>query len=941
MDRGASEDVPVLIVGGSLVGLSAALFLRWHGVDVLAVERHAGTAINARAGHFHLRTVEILRSAGLEDAVRRASEEQYPPDGGINNVESLAGREIANYFPNLNAGVEEFSPTVRLFINQDALEPILRARAAELGARLRYRTECTSLDQDADGVTAVVRDLERGTESSVRARYVIAADGNRSPVRERLGIGMRGHGLLSHSITIYFRALTDLGPLLAGRNQGVHYVTNPLMRGFLRLDRSGNAGFLVVNLVGDTSRPEVIAAFPSAPWANVAEGITEQRALELLRAAIGVPDIGVVIDNIATWRAEANCADRFGDGRVFLAGDAAHVVPPNGGYGATPACRTRTTWPGSWRSRWPEWPGPGCWIRMTPNGAPSETSRSSRPSPVTSRGWPPTWGRRTRSRWWTTSRWRSGTATTPPPWYSNRAARRCTSTPGSLRADPGPGRRTFSSTATARGCPRWTCSAGTSCCWPGPRALPGRLRRWPWPAGSGWASTRTWWGEPGWPTRRAASPGRTGSRRPEPCWCDRTASWAGGPLKRPAHPNRLSGRRFRRCCAGETAGHELRVRKAKEGPLMAHVYRADTVGSLLRPQYLKLAREQFEAGQLAAAAYKEIEDRAVDQAIAMQEAVGLDVVTDGELRRHTFIDQLTEQVEGLTLDPGDGDSDHVPVPFHDESGALESVFTIPLSITSKLRRRRMMTVEEYSYARARARRPVKVTLPSPLMLFLVWSLRRSRDAYRDPFELFADGLRLMREEAEELARLGCRYIQVDAPDFGQLVDQTQRDAWERAGISVDRVFSEGADMLNEVAGIPGVTFGLHLCRGNYDSDWISSGTYETISKQLFRRAANYDVLLLEYDDERSGSFSALSDVPDDKVVVLGMVSSKLGTMEPANQLAARIREASGFFPREQLALSTQCGFASAGPGNAISEDAQENKLRLVAEVADRVWPTGG
>src|SRR5215472_9765786 len=123
MDRGASEDVPVLIVGGSLVGLSAALFLRWHGVEVLAVERHAGTAINVRAGHFHLRTVEILRSAGLEDAVRHKSQEQYPPDGGINNVESLAGREIANYFPNLNAGVEEFSLTVRLFINQDALEP--------------------------------------------------------------------------------------------------------------------------------------------------------------------------------------------------------------------------------------------------------------------------------------------------------------------------------------------------------------------------------------------------------------------------------------------------------------------------------------------------------------------------------------------------------------------------------------------------------------------------------------------------------------------------------------------------------------------------------------------------------------------------------------------------------------------------------------------------
>jgi 2-polyprenyl-6-methoxyphenol hydroxylase-like FAD-dependent oxidoreductase len=300
---------------------------------VLAVERHAGTAIQPRAGHFHLRTVEILRSAGLEDAVRRKSREQYPPDGGINNVESLAGREIANYFPNLNAGVDEFSPTIRLFINQDALEPILRARAEELGARLRYRAECVSLEQDANGVTAVIRNLDSGAETPVRAQYVVAADGNRSPTREMLGIGMRGHGLLSDSITIYFRAQADLGPLLRDRNQGVHYVTNPLMRGFFRLDRSGNAGFLVVNLVGDISRPEVVAAYPSAPWARVAERITPERALELLRAAIGVPGIPVVIENIAPWQAVADCADRFQDGRVFLAGDAAHVVPPNGGYG--------------------------------------------------------------------------------------------------------------------------------------------------------------------------------------------------------------------------------------------------------------------------------------------------------------------------------------------------------------------------------------------------------------------------------------------------------------------------------------------------------------------------------------------------------------------------------------------------------------------------------
>jgi 2-polyprenyl-6-methoxyphenol hydroxylase-like FAD-dependent oxidoreductase len=329
----AEEETSVLIVGGSLVGLSAAVLLSLHGIDSLTVERHTGTAIHPRAGHFHLRTMEILRSMGLEDAVRRKSEEQYHPDGGINNVESLAGREIASYFSNLNAGVAEFSPTVRVFINQDALEPILRARAAELGAQLRYRTECLSLEQDPEGVTALVRDLETGAERAIRARYVVAADGNRSPTRDRLTIGMHGHGLLSSSITIYFRAGADLTPLLADRNQGVIYVTNPVLRGFFRLDRSGNRGFLVVNLIGDTARPEIVAAYPEAPWARVADSITEARALELLRAAIGVPEIPVVIEDIASWRATADVADRYQDGRVFLAGDAAHVVPPNGGFG--------------------------------------------------------------------------------------------------------------------------------------------------------------------------------------------------------------------------------------------------------------------------------------------------------------------------------------------------------------------------------------------------------------------------------------------------------------------------------------------------------------------------------------------------------------------------------------------------------------------------------
>jgi 5-methyltetrahydropteroyltriglutamate--homocysteine methyltransferase len=367
---------------------------------------------------------------------------------------------------------------------------------------------------------------------------------------------------------------------------------------------------------------------------------------------------------------------------------------------------------------------------------------------------------------------------------------------------------------------------------------------------------------------------------------------------------------------------------------MSTLLRADTIGSLLRPEYLLRARARFEQGELAPADYKRVEDRAVDSAIAMQEGAGLDVVSDGELRRHTFIDQLLEAVEGLTPDP---ESDHIPVPFRDETGDVQSVFKVAMSVTEKLRRRRMMTTEEYAYARAVARRPVKVTLPSPLMLFLAWSPERSRAAYADPFELFADGLALMREEAQELARMGCTYIQVDAPDFGQLVDPSQQEVWDAAGIPVERVLSEGVDMLNELANVPGVTFGLHLCKGNYDSQWISAGGYESLSQRLFGRLPNYQRLLLEYENPRSGSFEPLTGVPDDKVVVLGLISSKFDDMETAEALLARIEDAARFYPRDQLAISTQCGFSSAGPGNAISEDAQARKLRLVAEVAQRAW----
>jgi methionine synthase II (cobalamin-independent) len=362
--------------------------------------------------------------------------------------------------------------------------------------------------------------------------------------------------------------------------------------------------------------------------------------------------------------------------------------------------------------------------------------------------------------------------------------------------------------------------------------------------------------------------------------------------------------------------------------------RADVVGSLLRPAYLGQARADLDAGRIDRAEFKRIEDRAVDQMVALQEGAGVEIVTDGEMRRVGFADQLWQAVEGLAhVDEREAAS----VPFHGPSKQDDLDFTVPARVVERIRRKRMLTVEEFSYVRGRARRPVKVTLPSPMLLFLLWSSEHSRPAYSDAFDLFADGVTLIREEAMALAELGCTHIQIDAPDLGQLADPAQREDWEGRGISPDRALSEGVDMVNAVADVPGVSFALHLCKGNFRSRWIAAGGYEALSKQVFPRVGNYDRIMLEYDDERSGSFEPLRDLPDDKIAVLGLVSTKHDAVESSDELAARVAEAGKFFPVEQMAVSTQCGFASIAVGNEISEAAQERKLRMVAEVARRVW----
>ncbi len=362
------------------------------------------------------------------------------------------------------------------------------------------------------------------------------------------------------------------------------------------------------------------------------------------------------------------------------------------------------------------------------------------------------------------------------------------------------------------------------------------------------------------------------------------------------------------------------------------MFRAEVVGSMLRPTYLARARAQMQEGALTPAQFKRIEDRAVDQVIALQEGSGVEVVTDGEMRRYMFMGPITETVEGIELvEHGN------PMPWAtEEQGEFEWV--LPMAVTSKLRKVRSLVAEEYSYARARARLPLKVTVPSPLILYGLWNPRYSTAAYDDAFAMFADAAEVGRSEIRELAALGCEYIQVDAPELATLVDPRVRDWAESLGMPPERMLTEGIDLINDmVEGIDGVRLAIHLCRGNNAGMWMASGGYDEIAEALFARTTAFDAYLLEYDDPRSGSFEPLAQAPDDRQVVLGLVSTKHAEEETPEAIAARIEEAAGHFPREQLGLSTQCGFASVADGNPLGEEAEEHKLRLVADVAHAVW----
>jgi 5-methyltetrahydropteroyltriglutamate--homocysteine methyltransferase len=366
--------------------------------------------------------------------------------------------------------------------------------------------------------------------------------------------------------------------------------------------------------------------------------------------------------------------------------------------------------------------------------------------------------------------------------------------------------------------------------------------------------------------------------------------------------------------------------------MRADKFRADQLGSLLRPAHLMQARDDFHAGRLDAEALAKIEDEAILEALEAQRRCGIDVFVDGEFRRTGFMTNLADNVEGFERSLLQGQ--------HWRGDASERPSPNIRVVSGKLRPINRLCGRDAEFLRQHAPGPFKITLPSPSNFgVLSWQPGVSVNAYPTRYDMVADIGRIVADEAGKLANEGVPYIQIDAPVYTHWADAKLVARYRAAGIDLERLLaaSVAADnLILDAARAGGAVTGLHLCRGNSMGRWMAEGGYDRLAERLFNEI-RCDRWLLEYDSDRAGTFEPLRFVPQDKIVVLGLVTTKTGALERRDDILQRVREACRYVPLNRLALSPQCGFASSGVGNPLSEAEQWNKLALVASLAREVW----
>jgi 5-methyltetrahydropteroyltriglutamate--homocysteine methyltransferase len=361
-------------------------------------------------------------------------------------------------------------------------------------------------------------------------------------------------------------------------------------------------------------------------------------------------------------------------------------------------------------------------------------------------------------------------------------------------------------------------------------------------------------------------------------------------------------------------------------------FRADQVGSLLRPKELLEKRYQWKKGALSAEELREAENEAIAGTVKKVESIGMESITDGEFRRDYFHLDFLQQLDGVTVTGGIAANPHAK--------AAEDGFTPPkLSVTGKLKHVRNIQVDDFNFLQSVVTKTPKVTIPSPTMVHFRGGRKAiAIDAYPDMDEFFADLSQCYRDEIKALYNAGCRYIQLDDTNLAYLCDPKMREEARGRGDDPDALPRTYAALINSVINYrpEDLTVAVHLCRGNYRSTWFAEGGYEPVAEILFNDL-NVDAYFLEYDDERSGDFAPLRFVPKHKMVVLGLISSKLAQLEKKEEVIKRIEEATHYMPLQNAALSAQCGFSSTSHGNNLTMDDQWRKLELIVDIAREVW----